>query len=103
VRLRFSLRPAAHSPATSPSASSAAPPFRRTAAESSTRYLTVKNSSSIKENSYSGVFADVVNTGVLYLDSTSTIGVLDGNAAVLSSGRKKTIVRAGVNGAETYD
>jgi len=25
----------------------------------------------------------VVNTGVLYLDSTGTIGVLDGNAAVL--------------------
>ena len=47
------------------------------------RYLTVKNSSSIKENSYSGVFADVVNTGVLYLDGTGTIGVLDGNAAVL--------------------
>jgi len=25
----------------------------------------------------------VVNTGVLYLDGTGTIGVLDGNAAVL--------------------
>jgi hypothetical protein len=45
--------------------------------------LTVKNSSSIKENSYSLGFADVVNAGVLYLDGTSTIGVLDGNAAVL--------------------
>ena len=45
--------------------------------------LTVKNSSSITGNSYSGDLADVVNAGVLYLDGSSTIGVLGGNAAVL--------------------
>jgi hypothetical protein len=42
--------------------------------------LTVKNSSSITGNTApAGFGADVYNLGVLYLDSTSTIGVLDGN------------------------
>jgi hypothetical protein len=43
--------------------------------------LTVENSSSITGNSAS-VGADVYNLGVLYLDSTSTIGILDGNPAI---------------------
>jgi RNA polymerase sigma factor (TIGR02999 family) len=42
--------------------------------------LTVENSSSITGNTAPAAFgADVDNLGVLYLDSTSTIGVLDGN------------------------
>jgi hypothetical protein len=39
----------------------------------------VENSSSITGNIWG---ADVVNSGVLYLDSTSTIGFLDGNSAM---------------------
>jgi hypothetical protein len=50
--------------------------------------VTVENSSSITGNhSPSGYSAhvvdDVYNAGVLYLDSTSTIGVLDGNPPIL--------------------
>ena len=45
--------------------------------------VTVENSSSIIGNTApAGFGADVDNLGVLYLDSTSTIGVLDGNAAI---------------------
>jgi hypothetical protein len=44
---------------------------------------TVKNSSSITGNTAPvGFGADVYNLGMLYLDSTSTIGILDGNPAV---------------------
>ena len=44
--------------------------------------VTVKNSSSITGNTPSaGVGDDVYNLGTLYLDGTSIIGVLDGNAA----------------------
>jgi hypothetical protein len=44
--------------------------------------VTVENSSSISGNTAPvGFGADVYNYGVLYLDSTSTIGVLDGNPA----------------------
>jgi predicted outer membrane repeat protein len=44
--------------------------------------VTVKNSSSITGNTApAGYGADVYNLGVLYLDSTSTIGILDGNPA----------------------
>ena len=47
--------------------------------------VTVKNSSSITGNlAPAGYIADdVYNAGVLYLDSSSTIGILDGNPAVL--------------------
>ena len=46
--------------------------------------VTVKNSSSITGNTAPvGFGADVYNLGVLYLDSTSRIGILDGNPAVL--------------------
>jgi predicted outer membrane repeat protein len=42
--------------------------------------VTVKNSSSITGNTApAGFGADVYNLGVLYLDSSSTIGILDGN------------------------
>jgi hypothetical protein len=41
--------------------------------------VTVKNSSSISGNA----FQDVDNVGVLQRDSTSTIGILFGNAAIL--------------------
>jgi hypothetical protein len=45
--------------------------------------VTVKNSSTITGNSAPvGFGADVYNQGVLYLDSTSKIGILDGNPAV---------------------
>ena len=49
--------------------------------------VTVKNSSSITGND-SGVaedvaIEDVLNLGVLYLDRTSKIGILDGNPAIL--------------------
>jgi hypothetical protein len=44
--------------------------------------VTVENSSSITGNSASDG-ADVYNGGVLYLDSTSKIGSLDGNPAIL--------------------
>ncbi len=44
--------------------------------------LTVENNSSITGNT-AGDGADAFNLGVLYLDGTSTIGVLDGNSAVL--------------------
>ena len=45
--------------------------------------VTVKNSSSITGNTAPvGFGADVDNLGVLYLDSTSTIGILDGKPAV---------------------
>src|SRR5205814_2130110 len=49
--------------------------------------VTVENSSSITRNTASGggddgaIAEDVFNLGVLYLDSTSTIGILDGNPA----------------------
>jgi predicted outer membrane repeat protein len=44
--------------------------------------VTVKNSSSITGNTAPvGFGADVYNLGVLYTDSTSTIGILDGNPA----------------------
>ena len=41
--------------------------------------MTVENSSSITGNLSGG---DVLNSGVLYLDSTSTIGILNGNSAI---------------------
>jgi hypothetical protein len=44
--------------------------------------VTVENSSSITGNSANGVGQDVDNRSVLYLDSTITIGVLDGNPAI---------------------
>jgi len=45
--------------------------------------VTVKNSSSITGNTApAGFGADVYNLGHLYLDSTSTIGILDGNPAI---------------------
>jgi hypothetical protein len=45
--------------------------------------VTVKNSSSITGNTAPiGVGADIDNLGVLYLDRSSTIGVLDGNPAM---------------------
>jgi predicted outer membrane repeat protein len=45
--------------------------------------VTVKNSSSITGNTAPvGFGADVFNNGVLYLDSTSIIGILDGNPAI---------------------
>ena len=45
--------------------------------------LTVKNSSSITGNTAPlGFGADVYNFGVLYLDNSSIIGILDGNPAV---------------------
>ncbi len=45
--------------------------------------VTIKNSSSITANTAPvGSGADVYNLGTLYLDSTSTIGILDGNPAV---------------------
>jgi predicted outer membrane repeat protein len=44
---------------------------------------TIQNSTSITGNTApAGSGADVYNHGVLHLDSTSTIGILDGNAAV---------------------
>ncbi len=46
--------------------------------------VTVENSSSITGNTApAGYGADLYNLGVLYLDSSSTIGVLDGNPAIL--------------------
>jgi hypothetical protein len=48
----------------------------------STATVTVENSSSITANSAPvGQGADVYNYGVVYLDSTSKIGILDGNPA----------------------
>jgi hypothetical protein len=45
--------------------------------------VTVQNSSSFTWNiSFDGDVGDVLNLGVLYLDSTSTIGILDGNPAI---------------------
>jgi predicted outer membrane repeat protein len=45
--------------------------------------VTIKNSSSITGNAApAGFGADVYNLAVLYLDSTSTIGILDGNSAI---------------------
>ncbi len=45
--------------------------------------VTVQNSSSITWNTMFGEYVDdVLNLGVLYLDSTSTIGILDGNPAL---------------------
>jgi hypothetical protein len=45
--------------------------------------VTVNNSSSITGNSAPvGFGADVYNQGVLYLDATSIIGILDGNPAI---------------------
>jgi hypothetical protein len=45
--------------------------------------VTVENSSSITGNTASDLGADVYNLDVLYLDSTSTIGILYGNPPVL--------------------
>jgi hypothetical protein len=46
--------------------------------------LTVSNFSTVAGNSADfGSGADVLNLGVLYLDSSSTIGILDGNPAIL--------------------
>lgn len=44
--------------------------------------VTVENSSSIAGNTASDPGADVDNLSVLYLDSTSAIGILDGNSAI---------------------
>jgi hypothetical protein len=45
--------------------------------------VTIKNDSMITgDTAPLGFGADVYNLGVLYLDSTSTIGILDGNPAV---------------------
>jgi hypothetical protein len=44
--------------------------------------LTVKNSSSITRNT-GETGADVFNLSVLYADSTSTVGILYGNPAIL--------------------
>ena len=45
--------------------------------------VTIKNNSSITGNTAPAGFGpDADNLGVLYLDSTSTIGILDGNPAV---------------------
>jgi hypothetical protein len=44
--------------------------------------VTVKNGSSIAGNTTSVLGADAYNWGVVYLDSTSTIGSLDGNPAI---------------------
>ncbi len=45
--------------------------------------VTIKNSSSLTGNtSFEDSIEDVLNLGVLYLDSTSTIGILDGNPAL---------------------
>jgi predicted outer membrane repeat protein/parallel beta-helix repeat protein len=50
---------------------------------SATGTVTAENSSSITGNTAPGGFgADVYNQGVLYLDSASTIGILDGNPAL---------------------
>jgi hypothetical protein len=50
--------------------------------------VTVENSSSITANYASDAGADVENLSVLYLDSTSTIGILEGNSplSVIASG-----------------
>ncbi len=46
--------------------------------------VTVQNASSITWNSsFDDSIEDVLNLGVLYLDSSSTIGILDGNPAIL--------------------
>lgn len=44
--------------------------------------VTVENASSITGNTASDLSADVHNAGMLYLDSTSTIGILDGNLPI---------------------
>jgi hypothetical protein len=44
--------------------------------------VTVENYSSISENAASDLGADVNNLGVLYLDSFSVIGILNGNPAI---------------------
>jgi len=44
--------------------------------------LTIKDASHVYANYYSDLGDDVLNLGVLYLDSTSTIGVWDGNAPI---------------------
>jgi hypothetical protein len=44
--------------------------------------VTVENSSSITGNIAVGLGQDVYNLGTLYLDGTSTIGLLDGNSAI---------------------
>jgi hypothetical protein len=44
--------------------------------------VTVENSSSITGNDAAYLGPDVDNLGTLYLDGTSTIGVLDGNSAI---------------------
>ena len=54
--------------------------------------VTVGNSSSITGNKATladALGADVYNLGVLYLDSTSTIGILDGNPANPNWGRQR--------------
>lgn len=47
--------------------------------------MTVENSSRIAGNTAGGLGADVCNLGVLYLDGTSTVGILDGDPAILIS------------------
>ena len=44
--------------------------------------VTVENSSSITGNGAAGLGPDVYNLATLYLDGTSTIGILDGNSAI---------------------
>src|SRR5262245_6549535 len=44
--------------------------------------VSVKNSSSVTGNTAGNLGPDALNLGVLYLDGTSTIGILDGNSAI---------------------
>jgi len=44
--------------------------------------VTIENSSSVTGNTASVLGPDVENLSVLYLDGTSTIGILDGNSAI---------------------
>lgn len=44
--------------------------------------VTVANSSSITGNTANGLAEDVDNPGLLYLDGTSTIGIIEGNPAI---------------------
>jgi len=45
--------------------------------------LTIKDSSQVTRNPYSELGDDVYNLGMVYLDTTSTIGILDGNPPIL--------------------
>jgi predicted outer membrane repeat protein len=59
------------------------------------RIVTVENSSSITgDTAPVGAGADVYNQGALHLDSTSTIGILDGNpASGFSRGIEQQVLR----------